>query len=61
MSRGNRAVGIEHVDDVQGRPEKQITGTATALASRLVVLAGGAFGTPAILERYFRIHGFLKR
>ena len=54
-------MGIEHVDDVQGRPKKQLTGVTTALASRLVVLAGGAFGSPAILERYFRILRISKR
>ncbi|KAF9478334.1 alcohol oxidase [Pholiota conissans] len=47
---GTKAVGVEYIDDTVGRakgnPEKLI-----AKASRLVVLASGAFGTPAILER----------
>jgi alcohol oxidase len=50
--RGNKAVGVEHIDDVHGHPEKKIVDLAVAKAARLVVLAGGAFGSPAILERY---------
>ena len=50
LDRGDRAVGIEYVDDTVGR-----SGGATmpivARASRLVVLSAGAFGSPAILER----------
>ncbi|KAF9466617.1 GMC oxidoreductase-domain-containing protein [Collybia nuda] len=46
----NRAVGVEHIDDVVGRAKgTQIP--LVAYASRLVVVSGGAFGSPAILER----------
>ena len=48
--RGTRAVGIEYVDDTIGRA-KGATKPVVALASRLVVLSAGAFGSPAILER----------
>ena len=48
--RGTRAVGIEYVDDTIGRA-KGTTEPVVALASRLVVLSAGAFGSPAILER----------
>ena len=48
--RGTRAVGIEYVDDIIGRA-KGATKPVVALASRLVVLSAGAFGSPAILER----------
>lgn len=48
--RGTRAVGIEYMDDVVGRP-----GSAPEIksvwASRLVVVSAGAFGSPSILER----------
>ena len=49
FGRGTRAVGIEYVDDIIGRA-KGATKPVVALASRLVV-SGGAFGSPAILER----------
>ena len=48
--RGTRAVGIEYVDDTNGRT-KGTTEPFVARASRLVVLSAGAFGSPAILER----------
>lgn len=48
---GDRAVGVEHVDDEQGRRNKNAGNSIVTHASRLVVLAGGAFGSPAILER----------
>ena len=48
--RGTRAVGIEYVDDTIGRANGT-TEPVVALASRLVVVSGGAFGSPAILER----------
>ena len=48
--RGTRAVGIEYVDDIIGR-SNGVTKPVVALASRLVVLSAGAFGSPAILER----------
>ncbi|KAF9478333.1 alcohol oxidase [Pholiota conissans] len=47
---GTRAVGIEYVDDLVGR-SGGILIPKTARASRLVVVAGGAFGSPSILER----------
>ncbi|KAJ3514907.1 hypothetical protein NLJ89_g2088 [Agrocybe chaxingu] len=47
---GNRAVGVEHVDDVVGR-SKCVPESRISKASRLVVLSAGAFGSPAILER----------
>ena len=50
FNRGTRAVGIEYVDDIIGRA-KGATKPVVALASRLVVVSGGAFGSPAILER----------
>ncbi|KAF8164001.1 GMC oxidoreductase-domain-containing protein [Pholiota molesta] len=50
LFEGTRAVGIEYVDDSVGR-NGGITTTKTARASRLVVVAGGAFGSPSILER----------
>ena len=49
--RGTRAVGIEYVDDTIGRAKGATTKPVVALASRLVVLSAGAFGSPAILER----------
>ena len=48
--RGTRAVGIEYVDDIIGRA-KGATKPVVALASRLVVVSGGTFGSPAILQR----------
>lgn len=49
--RGNRAVGVEHINDEEGRPNKAAGKPTVTNASRLVVLAAGAFGTPAVLER----------
>jgi alcohol oxidase len=48
--RDTCAIGIEYVDDTIGRA-KGATKPVVALASRLVVLSAGAFGSPAILER----------
>jgi alcohol oxidase len=48
--RNNRAVGVEYVNDVVGRA-KGAQNRLIAFASRLVVVSGGAFGSPAILER----------
>ena len=48
--RNNRAVGVEHIDDIEGRAKGKPT-SATSYASRLIVLSAGAFGSPAILER----------
>ena len=50
FGRGTHAVGIEYVDDTIGRA-KGTTKPVVALASRLVVVSAGAFGSPAILER----------
>ena len=48
--RGTCAVRIEYVDDTIGRAKGTVE-PVVALASRLVVLSAGAFGSPAILER----------
>ncbi|KAF8627066.1 hypothetical protein AX17_006405 [Amanita inopinata Kibby_2008] len=50
LFEGNRAIGVEYVDDVHGRSKETVT-PSTARATRLVVLSAGAFGSPAILER----------
>ncbi|KAL0575689.1 hypothetical protein V5O48_006277 [Marasmius crinis-equi] len=47
---GKKAVGVEFVDDKIGRAQHDAS-ISRALASRLVVVSGGAFGSPAILER----------
>jgi choline dehydrogenase-like flavoprotein len=52
MCRGTRAVGVEYVDDVAGRSRNGILESSFVKASRLVVVSAGAFGSPAILERY---------
>ena len=44
------AVGIEYLDDAISYPNGS-TEISTARASKLVVVCGGAFGSPAILER----------
>ena len=44
------AVGIEYLDDAVSRPNGT-TEISTARASKLVVVCGGAFGSPTILER----------
>ncbi|KAL0579313.1 hypothetical protein V5O48_002711 [Marasmius crinis-equi] len=49
---GKKAVGVEFVDDEVGRGQHDSDAPKSrALASRLVVVSGGAFGSPAILER----------
>ncbi|EGO26056.1 hypothetical protein SERLADRAFT_491425 [Serpula lacrymans var. lacrymans S7.9] len=45
-----RAVGVEYTDDLITNPDGDQM-THLARASRLVVVSGGAFGSPAILER----------
>lgn len=40
------------MDDVVGRPKTGTPEPSIAKASRLVVVSAGAFGSPAILERY---------
>lgn len=47
----NRAIGVEYTDDVERATKVPGDGVHQAFASRLVVLSGGAFGSPAILER----------
>lgn len=48
--RGDRAVGVEYVTDTTIRPDADQT-IKIARSARIVVSAG-AFGSPAILERY---------
>jgi alcohol oxidase len=45
--RNNRAVGVEYIKDTHG----DVHTVSYAHASRLVVVAAGAFGSPTILER----------
>ncbi|KAF8997719.1 GMC oxidoreductase-domain-containing protein [Cyathus striatus] len=47
---GNRAVGVEYVNDIISNPDSDRS-IFVARASRLVVVSAGAFGSPAILER----------
>ncbi|KAJ7031361.1 GMC oxidoreductase-domain-containing protein [Mycena alexandri] len=49
LFEGDRAVGVEYISHDPEVVDKQAV--LTARASRLVVIAGGAFGSPAILER----------
>ncbi|KAG5649963.1 hypothetical protein H0H81_001310 [Sphagnurus paluster] len=51
LFENNRAVGVEHVGDAEGRVKGEVV-PLKSYASRLVVLSAGAFGSPAILERY---------
>lgn len=48
--RGTRASGIEYLNDILSNPQLDQT-PIIAKASKLVVVAAGAFGSPAILER----------
>ncbi|KAJ4467035.1 GMC oxidoreductase-domain-containing protein [Lentinula aciculospora] len=50
LFEGERAVGLEYVADVVHRPDADQT-PHQVYAACLVVLCGGAFGSPAILER----------
>ncbi|THU98253.1 hypothetical protein K435DRAFT_838252, partial [Dendrothele bispora CBS 962.96] len=50
IHRGNKAIGLEYVGDIVQRPDADQT-IKTVYASKLVVIAGGAFGSPTILER----------
>lgn len=50
-SRNKRAVGIEYVKNTRVHPDADKDDILTARAKRLVVVSGGAFGSPAILER----------
>ena len=44
-------MGIEYVQNPRVYPNGNINEIKTAHAKRLVVVSGGAFGSPAILER----------
>lgn len=48
--RGNKAIGVEYTNDIISKPDSDQT-LVTAKASKLVCVAAGAFGSPAILER----------
>ncbi|KAI0703058.1 alcohol oxidase-like protein [Cytidiella melzeri] len=48
---GKRAVGIEYVKNPKFHPEAVSLEVMTAHAKSLVVVSGGAFGSPIILER----------
>lgn len=51
--RNNRAVGVEYAAHSDFNPgEDSKSQTEVVYASRMVVLSSGAFGSPAILERY---------
>lgn len=54
-SRDNRAIGVEYVAREDLNVESRLP-PRIAYASRLVVLASGAFGSPAILERWAETH-----
>ncbi|KAK7471925.1 hypothetical protein VKT23_000027 [Stygiomarasmius scandens] len=47
---GNKAIGLEYVGDTVLRPDAD-QAVKTVYASKLVVVSGGAFGSPTILER----------
>ena len=48
--RGKRAVGVEYLENKAFHPDT--TGEIfTARATRLVIVAGGPFGSPVLLER----------
>lgn len=49
--RGQRAVGVEYVQNPRFHPTASALKVTTTRAKRLVVVSGGAFGSPAILER----------
>ncbi|KAJ7261758.1 alcohol oxidase-like protein [Mycena haematopus] len=49
LFEGDRAVGVEYISHAPEAEDKEAV--VKVYASRLVVLAGGAFGSPAILER----------
>ncbi|KJA25447.1 GMC oxidoreductase [Hypholoma sublateritium FD-334 SS-4] len=46
-----RAVGVEYISDTRRQSVNASIATKTVCATKLVVLAAGAFGSPAILER----------
>ena len=48
--RHDRAVGVEYVKDIVTDPAADQT-KYVALASKLVVVSAGTFGSPTILER----------
>ena len=47
--RNERAVGVEYISHDPDAADK--SAVVEVRASKLVVVAGGAFGSPAILER----------
>lgn len=49
-NRGTRASGVEYINDIISNPESDQT-PIIAKASKLVIVAAGTFGSPAILER----------
>ena len=53
--RGNRAVGVEYVDDNVGRLQNGTQKKFFVKASRMVIVSAGAFGSPAILERCVQV------
>ena len=50
LPRNGRAVGVEYVRNKRTVPDAPQE-VAIAIASRLVVISGGTFGSPTILER----------
>lgn len=50
LPRNGRAVGVEYVRNKRTVPDAPQE-VAVAIASRLVVVSGGTFGSPTILER----------
>ena len=48
--RGKRAVGVEFVENPRVSPDASAE-VRIARARRLVIVSGGTFGSPAILER----------
>ena len=49
-NRNDRAVGLEYIPNPQIHPDAPAEATSV-YAKKLVVLSGGAWGSPAILER----------
>ncbi len=49
--RDGRAAGVEYVSDARRQSVNISIATESVRATKLVVLAAGAFGSPAILER----------
>ncbi|KAK7436182.1 hypothetical protein VKT23_019258 [Stygiomarasmius scandens] len=53
LFEGNRAVGVEYVDDAANRKaeDRKEIQVSRAMASKCIIISAGAFGSPAILER----------